>query len=172
MSTLGETAGETAGKTPVVRFGKDHWSLLAYVEHCCVNSRDGIGAIDYRRVRCNPARHPTQCGVYSQDIPWKVSFSTRLAGFGAFPEHADTQAAIAAGLQVQDHDDWDCLEDLEAAGYIEVVSMANGRISMTSRGNAIAAQLRSHKTSGGLFGTFKPATFSQPDKKELKCCQY
>ena len=150
--------GKTTGKTPAALFGKDHWSLLAYVEHCCVNSRDGIGQIDYRRVRCNPARHPTQCGVYAQDILWKTGFSTRLKGFCAFTDRNDAETAIAAGLQIRDHDDWDCLEDLETAGYIEVLSMTNGRIQMTTRGNAVASQLRSHKTSGGLFGTFQPRT--------------
>lgn len=32
-------------------FGKDHWSLLAYVETCCVDGQDGIGTLDRRRLR-------------------------------------------------------------------------------------------------------------------------
>lgn len=141
--------------TPIEKFGKDHWSLLAYVEHCCVNGRDGFGEIDRRRVRCNPTAHPTLVGIYSNDVQWKLNYSTRLAGFFDFDERSDTEKAIAAGLQLRDHDDWDCLDDLEAAGYVEVFSLVNGFVKMTKNGLGIAAKLRAHKAGGGQFAGFR-----------------
>lgn len=142
-------------KASVEKFGKDHWSMLAYVETCCVNGRDGMGEIDRRRVRCNPATHPMLAGVYSQDVQWKLNFSTRLAGFFEFQDRGDPEKAIAAGLQLRDHDDWDCLDDLEAAGYIEALSLVNGFVKMTEKGCGVTAKLRAHKAAGGQFAGFR-----------------
>ena len=143
--------------TSVDKFGKDHWSLLAYVEHCCVNGRDGFGEIDRRRVRCNPNTNHMLAGVYSNDTQWKLSYSTRLAGFFDFEERNDPEKAIAAGLQLRDHDDWDCLDDLEAAGYVEVLSLVNGFVKMTEKGCDVSAKLRAHKAAGGQFAGFRLA---------------
>ena len=140
--------------TPADKFGKDHWSLLAYVEHCCVNGRDGFGKLDRRRLRCNPNNHML-AGVYSNDTQWKLNHGTRSAGFFDFEERNDPEKAIAAGVQLLDHDDWDCLDDLEAAGYIEVLSLVNGFVKMTVTGCDVAAKLRAHKAHGGQFAGFR-----------------
>jgi hypothetical protein len=146
--------------TPVEKFGKDHWSLLAYVEDLCVNGREGLGEIDPRKLRCNPATHQTMYCAHSSPVHWKPSYGTRLAGFFDFEDRGDPEKAIAAGLQLRDHDDWDCLEDLEAAGYVEVLSLANGVVRMTKGGCEVASQLRTHKASGGHFAGFRLATES------------
>lgn len=79
-------------------FGKDHWSLLAYVETCCVDGQDGIGTLDRRRLRCNENNHPLLKGAYSP-TGWQPSYSTRLAGFFDFADRSDTPKAVAAGLE-------------------------------------------------------------------------
>ena len=140
--------------TPVEQFGKDHWSMLAYVEQCCVDGRDGLGTIDRRRVRCNQNTNPMLAAVYSSDTAWKLQYSTRLAGFFDFEGRNDPEKAIAAGLQLRDHDDWNCLEDLEAAGYVEVLSLVNGVVKMTEKGCGVAAKIRAHKAGGGQFASF------------------
>lgn len=141
--------------TPVAKYGKDHWSLLAYVENCCVNGQEGIGEIDRRRVRCNPNTRPMLAGV--QNPQWKLNYSTRLADLFDFEDRTDPEKAIAAGLQLRDHDDWDCLEDLEAAGYVEVLSLVNGFVKMTENGCGVTAKLRAHKAAGGQFAGFRLA---------------
>ena len=148
--------------TPVEKFGKDHWSLMAYVEHCCVNGRDGIGEIDRRRVRCNPNTNHMLAGVYSNDTQWRLNHSTRLFGFFDFDGRSEPEKAIAAGLQLRDHDDWDCLDDLEAAGYVEVLSLVNGFVKMTEKGCNVAAKLRAHKAYGGQFAGFRLEAESCP----------
>ncbi len=130
----------------VSTFGKDHWSLLAYVECLCVDGKGGIGSIDPRRMRDKNTR--TTVGA------WKPSYSTRLAGFFDFADRVDTDKAIAAGVQLPNHDDWDCLDDLEEVGFVEVLSSANGFVVMTPTGATAAARLRAHKAAGGVFARF------------------
>jgi hypothetical protein len=145
----------------VSQFGKDHWSMLAYVEHCCVNGMDGFGRLDRRRLRCIPAKRPMLAAALASDIGWKLEYSTRLKGFSQFEGRDDPEKAIAAGVQLRDHDDWDCLDDLEAAGLVEIQSLVNGVVNMTKRGSAVAGQLRAHKASGGQFADFSLASEDQ-----------
>ena len=137
------------------KFGKDHWALMAYVENCCINGRNGFGELDRRRLRCNPNANHMLAGVFSTDTQWRLNFSTRLAGFFEFADRSDPEKAISAGLQLRGHDDWDCLKDLEAAGYIEVLSLVNGFVKMTVTGCDVAAKLRAHKAHGGQFAGFR-----------------
>jgi DNA-binding PadR family transcriptional regulator len=49
------------------------------------------------------------------------------------------------------HDDWDCLDDLEADGFLEVINLTQGVVKLTPAGLVVAAQLRAHKAHGGQF---------------------
>lgn len=135
---------------PMAEWGKDHWSMLGYVECVCVDLK---GVVDRARVRCNPKRHPgLALSQHSQkpDEPYK--YASRLTN-GTEPEH----------------DDWDCFYDLEAEGLIRDVGTGIApRAVMTPRGSAIAHQLREHKAKGGMFATFKPDLTNVPAKVEDK----
>lgn len=137
--------------TPVSQFGKDHWSLLAYVETRCVDGKTGVGQLAHTHMRGNPQTHPLLANT-----PWKPHFGTRLKDFFSFEHRSDALKAIAAGLMLDGHDDWDCLDDLAAAGYVEILSLANGHVRMTDAGLELAAQLRHHKARGGQFASFVP----------------
>ena len=130
---------------PVERFGKDHWSLLAYVETRCVDSATNTGQLDPLRVRCNPKRHPLMAVSRGfEPRRWEPSYGSRLRATrtGRVP-------------QLKTHDDWDCLDDLETAGLVEVLSLVNGFVRMTPSGLKVAAALRAHKAEGGVFATFR-----------------
>ena len=71
-----------ANAVPIEQFGKDHWSLLLYLETTVV---DETGVPDRRRMRSDGDKYPTK---------------------------------LASGLFQPGHNDWDCLNDLETAGYI------------------------------------------------------
>jgi len=157
LSKESATMDRDAKATPVEKFGKDHWSLLAYVESCCVDGTNGRGHLRRDRMRCNPKSHRLMAGPYSSSDLWIQRHSTRLAGFFDSPDRNDPEKAIAAGLQLRDHDDWDCLDDLEAAGFIEVRSIVNGYVTMTPKGCDVAAKLRAHKAGGGHFTDFSLA---------------
>ena len=163
--------------TPVDKYGKDHWSLLAYVESCCVDGAGGRGELQRSRMRCHPPTHRMVTGPYSGFDSWRQQHSTRLAGFFGFPDRGDPEKAIAAGFQLRDHDDWDCLDDLEAAGFIQILSVTSGRVRMTDKGCEVAAHLRAHKAGGGMFASFRlsgtgevaplPPLLTPPDSPEI-----
>lgn len=134
-------------------FGKDHWSLLGYLETLCVDSiNQGVGSIDKRRVRCNPKRHPLHAVNANFGVGgWKPEYGTRLSGFWTDGDKTDPKR------QIKSHDDYDCLNDLEAAGFVEVISEANGYVRMTKLGQTVAGDLRRHKAAGGYFSNYKMA---------------
>ena len=134
-------------------FGKDHNSLLAYIETLQVDtSTPGVGTLDKRRVRCNPKRHPLQAvnmNANSACSGWEPSYGTRLAGYW------DEKGVVNPKEMIEDHDDWDCMDDLEAAGMVEIISLANGFVRLTDKGLQVAALLRAWKAKGGYFSTFR-----------------
>lgn len=104
-------AGETNRFIGIEHFGKDHWSLLAYVECRCV---DNDGIIDHQHLRINPDRH-LPINRPRNPNNWKPGYGTRLRGYFV-------TTLFGVGItnpvhQVKWHDDWDCLEDLEGAGW-------------------------------------------------------
>ena len=116
------------------RFGKDHWSTFAYIETRCV---DYSGVLNKNHMRCDEDRHPGH--VNSANAHSKKKHPTILKGF----------------VNVSDHDDWDCVDDLENAGFLE--SHGTGLhpvFKLTTDGRRVAALLRDHKSNGGSFGSF------------------
>ena len=118
--------------TDLDKWGKDHWSLLAYVETCCV---DDCGTLDRKRMRCNEKRHPLLKATSHEWLP--------------------TWGTILKKGTIEYHDDWDCLDDLNDAGFVNEISMINGIVSITEKGTKVAHQIRKHKADGGTFSTFK-----------------
>lgn len=91
------------------RFGRDHYSTLLYVESCAV---DGGGRIDHDRMRCDLGRHPVLAAAGARATlfgsPDGADYPTRLRKVGGRAE------------ELADHDDYDCLDDLVAAGWLTV----------------------------------------------------
>jgi len=137
--------------TLLTSWGKDHWSLLAYIETICVDGQDGIGMIDHRRVRCNTNTHPLlyQASMVPPEAGNAYEYPTRLRGYG------DDKSKC-----IPEHDDWDCFDDLEKNGLVELVgTLMNPLVKMTKIGIAYASELRGHKASGGTFSNFHPRPF-------------
>lgn len=112
-------------------FGKDHWSTFAYLETRCV---DYEGRPDNRHMRCDPRRHP---GL--SHIKWNGDYPTRLFGMVELPKH----------------DDWDCVDDLVAAGLMELDGTGiHPVVKLTNLGHTVAAALRKHKAAGKNFSDF------------------
>jgi hypothetical protein len=91
------------------RFGRDHYSTLLYVETCAV---DCGGRLDHDRMRCDLDRHPVLAAA-----------GAHSALFGEVDGHANpTRLRSVDGRteEVADHDDYDCLDDLVAAGWLTV----------------------------------------------------
>jgi hypothetical protein len=134
---------------PQKEFSKDHWSLLGYIESRVhshqIAPSTGILNKDNLRINLN--------GEYSiiatpfrglMDRNWKDEYGTRLAGFF---EGDKTK-------QIPQHDDINCLNDLEQAGIIQVVSLVNFYIKLTKHGLKVASELREWKNKGNNYYNF------------------
>ena len=133
-------------RVPMKLWGKDHYSTLAYVECCVVDDQvaPGIGVMERTRLRANPDRH----SMVAHLPGWDENHGTRLKGF--------VDRNTTPKLLLTFHDDWDCLDDMEAEGLITMYSMANCYIQITDLGMRVAQQLRQHKAHGGTFADFEP----------------
>lgn len=113
-------------------FGRDHWSTFGYIEVRCV---DHGGRPAKHHMRCCSAIHPGHAHVPGAAPP------TRLKD----------------GTERTRHDDWDCADDLEAAGLISIGGTGLLPVfKMTAEGTRVAGLLRAHKAAGGSFSTFAP----------------
>lgn len=129
---------------PLEQWGKDHWSTLAYLETVTVDYR---GLVDNRRMRCNPRLH------------------RRFAHLNQFGQVVDSSRyPTTKASDVQQHDDWSCLEDLVTAGLVKAYwrvrypersfGGAQAKVELTELGLKITAELRAHKARGGSFTHF------------------
>lgn len=120
----------------VEQFGEDHWSVLLHAESLA----RGYGCrIDTNAMRCNPARHPDE-------------FAARTARW-----NPSQPTVLKDGAEVPGHDSYDCLTDLQEAGFLVWDSSTN-QVTVTRLGLNVWAQLRSHLNDDGTFDTFGPAT--------------
>ena len=126
-------------------FGKDHWSLLAYIETRCVDYK-GMLDVAHLRIR-NPA-------IGSPRLPigrpaWKSEYGTRLSDY--FKEDGTEDNT----RQIKNHDDLDCADELEEVGYLQNIGTGlNPAYKMTKLGNQVASLLRQHKADGKHYATF------------------
>lgn len=137
---------------PVEKFGKDHYSTLAYLETVAV---DANGKIHTARMRCNPRVHR----LYAYDT-----------GLGIQRWDPKYGTVLKDKTILEDHDDWSCLEDMANAGWLIIVSEGERKpgepftlskknppqISLTPKGFAVAAALRQHRANGGAYRDFTP----------------
>ncbi len=150
-------------RIPIAQWGKDHWTLLAYVESRCVDHR---GVLKNANLRTNVARHPL--------------FVAR--GF-ASPGDGSRYPTRYKGGELDNHDDWDCLDDMVRAGLITIVKpkgdalwnvpfgargpikYGNGlqtreltvKVKLTDRGARMAGELRTHLTKTHRAALFTPS---------------
>jgi len=118
---------------PMVNWGKDHWSTFAYIETLAVENK-GIAIPDGRRMRTILKKH---------------SFSTNDLDSSEYATRLKTG-------EISNHDDWDCVEDAIREGLLEEVGTPTKKsYKLTTLGQTIAGQLRTHKMKGGVFGDFK-----------------
>ena len=123
------------------RWGKDHWSVFAYLE---ARAEKNKGIVDNQNMRCNSRLHRGFAHSYSFADP--EQYPTRLKG----------------GKTLGDHDDWSCAEDLAAFGLIELFAKYGYepfgsdicRVVITEKGYRALSALKMHKQNGGLFSNF------------------
>lgn len=144
-------------------WGSDHWTTFAYIETRCI---DYGGVLNKEHMRTDVKRHLMLVGAsrrrFGDDFGGSKEYPTRLHG----------------GLEIKDHDDWDCLLDMEAAGLLVIDRRTvpeqalfaepgkrgkisgiinrtfNPKVQMTNLGAVLAGALRAHKAGGGSYKDF------------------
>lgn len=125
MSAAKRMAPQEMRRIPPEEWGRDHNTTLLYLETRLV---DGDGRPKFPQMRCNPSRHPHYQGDIARFVGWDDhEYSSRLAN----------------GDREMGHDDWDCLDDMEASGLVVSVGTgANPCYRLTDAGWLAVGKLR------------------------------
>jgi hypothetical protein len=157
-SVSGEKVYTFDDPIPMAMWGKNHWSILAYIESVMIECAGFEVGFDARmtqnrhnfRVLAMDAPKPKRPGSYispERSQVMKLEYSTKLNN----------------GQQVTGHDDWCCIQDMGSAGLISVegnddapsLFLPGHIMHLTPEGQKICAALRVHKQAGGMFGNFR-----------------
>lgn len=147
--------GERVGMT---RWGADHWSTLGYLETRIVDHR---GMINHDHMRCHGDRHPF------------MLVAKRRSGLLGGGDGRAYPTRLRNGETAERHDDYDCIDDMIAAGLVGVVMppapdatlvtglveselMTRATYYLTEAGQAVAGELRAFKGAGGTWRRFVP----------------
>lgn len=140
---------------PVAAWGRDHWSLLGYIETVIEAMGDFQVGFDARmrqnrrnfRVMENLSPRPRRINhtPASLGVTMDVKYASRLLD-GSQPDWT--------------HDDWCCVQDMVTAGFL--FNCSNGQadieplssLKFTAEGVRVAQALRLHKMNGGTFSNF------------------
>lgn len=115
-------------------FGKQHWSLLAFIETQVV---DKAFPLDHRRMSCNEKKRGISNG---SPFGWDDKYSTQNK-FGV--------------CEISGHDDIDCFEELINEGFIiNNGTLLNMYPQLTDKGWKCIGQLREFKGKGGNYIDF------------------
>lgn len=129
-------------RIPKERFGRDHWSTFGYLAHC---STAREGAIDHDKMRT----HPKHRQLMSQ-----LQVMMTLAG-SEWPK-----TRLAGGVELDEHDDWDCMYDLIEAGLLLAIgSGMHPQVKLTEEGFRIlklVSDFRRAGVPGRAFADFRP----------------
>lgn len=148
-------------------FSKDHWSLFGYIESR-VHSHQvapATGELNRDNLRINengdyPILANNFGGYYSRQ--WKEEYGSRLVGYFLENNKFDTSKRL------DQHDDINCLNDLENAGLIEVISLVNLFVKLTKRGQSVASELRAWKNSGKMYYNFVASEKALSTENEIE----
>lgn len=132
---------------PIEKWGKDHWSTLAYLECRTV---DQHGIVNNKNMRCNPRIHR------------EFMNSARQHSGKKYP------TILKSGEKLEQHDDWSCVEDMVAAGLIRAYfdtdhctfGGGKAKVELTADGHAYTNALRRHKSNGGTWADFDLSEFT------------
>lgn len=126
---------------PVLLFGKDHWSTFAYIETRLVDHGGFYIAVDprmrtlahnrrifshrptakheregryqailgKRSINCAHGKHPTSCEICGSKEAMVHDQNSDDVRLGSY---------LNDGTRLPAHDDWDCIQDLAAAGFL------------------------------------------------------
>ena len=150
-------------QVPANRFNEEHLHVLSYVvDGCVANLPEGQFTIDRNRMRFNEKTHP-QWAWDTKSIAagkgWIPQYGTHLVGdfekFDIRCSESDFDKAVAKGLVLPDHDDWDCLIDLQLAGFVNILSLQDLKVTITPMASKFLKTFYPYYQNGGNLREFK-----------------
>lgn len=149
---------------PARDWGRDHWSMLGYMETVMVEcagfqvgfdpcTRANRRHFRVLREECPKPKRPVPASSFGYAVMPPGKYGTRLAD----------------GSEVDGHDDWCCVQDMAEAGLLAVTRLRHKKpmaatagdvqpgntLHLSDLGQQVAAALRAHKATGGAFGDFR-----------------
>lgn len=143
---------------PIANWGKDHWSTLLYIESIIfdVYARPAMDKMRQHSGRIRRGWNSPRATVtptFTQDYSTQTIIRD--------PNNWDT---IIGRTEVHDHDDWDCIDDMETEGLLEQLGTGlQPSIKLTDYGYDVVAAL---KKNGCDFRTLK---LPEPTSAVLAC---
>ena len=136
-ASLAESDDSGNQPIPPELWGKDHWSTFAYVANRILDYK---GVPNLTHMRSDPNLHP--------GLP-------NISPMGNVLDGAKYPTRLKDGREVTNHDDWSCVEDMEAAGLVEWRGTGISPVfKFTDSGYEVWAKLYRHKAEGNSFGSF------------------
>lgn len=152
---------EIIDPVPMEKWGKDHWSTLAYIETRIVDYK---GKLEPLHMRPDGNSYPTILKGNNQNEIDEIQARATAGEPVVVPDPIDR-------TELKGHNDWDCAADMFALGLIDLEGevpdkLINGRvihrlvhqdkirIALTEEGQKVAGALRAHKGNGENFHSF------------------
>lgn len=137
---------------PPSAWGKDHWSMLAYMETVMVEvACFQVGADPRMR------QGPRSFRIMHEQCPQPSRPTKAPNGMVMRPEHG---SRLADGSYIPGHDDWHCVQDMAAVGFFTAATDAvepGVALHLSEIGATASNELRAHRRGGGGFAGFKPS---------------
>lgn len=99
-------------RTPPALWGDGHWRMLQHVEERCVSN---AGTLSPEWLRINPATHYQQAAQQRAALGSEGHYTPTIIKAAPYPATDGTYAHKA----LLGHDEYDCLDDLVHANYID-----------------------------------------------------
>ena len=134
---------------PIEYWGRDHWSLLAYIGSVMIEVAGFQVGFDERmrqnrrnyRVMMEECKKPKRISRIAPSgivgCMWKPEYTSRLNN----------------GIS-ENHDDWSCVQDMVHFGILKGKCQPNEILHFTRKGRSLYNKLIKHKQTGGQFSNF------------------
>ena len=126
-------------------WGKDHWGTFMYIEKLCTEGTEGIGVFNKDSMRCDQSCHPKLIGPVNN--------------INGVYDGGKTLPTRLKNRNISDHDDWDCVNDMESYGLVKIMGFeSNPACILTKTGAILSHELRRYMVNGGSYEDFMPGT--------------